>query len=240
MHANERSVSTVNLLTFPCRRSLADDDAIDGAVPEDPAGGAAGVPAVPGAGDQVPVGAALQDVDRRQVAVSAGAAVGAVRHALPPVRGAAHHRLPPGLHLRQARRHAPPRGRAGPRHLRVLARARRRARLPRRRRRPLPRGVHAPRGRRHRRRPHPRRLGGGAQAWAPPSMIGLVHSCKMSRGPVQNRPDPAMLRDGLSVQSIGGVVGSSRFYLLYFAISIFIFFLFSHTYTVNYYTHESK
>jgi hypothetical protein len=107
------------------------------------------------------VGAALQDV-----AVSAGAAVGAARHALPPVRGAAHHRIPKGLLLRQARRHAPPQGRAGPRHLRVLAPARGGARLPRRRRRALPRGVRAPRGRRHRRRRHRRGLGGGAQARA--------------------------------------------------------------------------
>uniref|UniRef100_A0A453KW90 Uncharacterized protein n=1 Tax=Aegilops tauschii subsp. strangulata TaxID=200361 RepID=A0A453KW90_AEGTS len=144
-----------------------DDDAVDGEVPEDPEGGGGGGPAVPGAGHQVPVGGAVQDVDRRQVAVAAGAAVGVAGHALPPVRGAPHPRLPPGLHLRQARRHAPPQGRPGPRLLRVLAGARGGARLPRRRSRALPRGVRAPRGGRHRRRPHRRRLGGGAQARHP-------------------------------------------------------------------------
>ncbi|XP_066390270.1 uncharacterized protein [Miscanthus floridulus] len=151
-----------------------DDDPLDGAVPEDPEGGAGEVPALPGAGDQVPVRAALQDVDRRQVAVAAGAAVGAAGHALPPVCRAAHHQLPPGLHLRQARRHAPPQGRAGPGRLRVLAGARGGARVPRRRRRALPRGLHAPRGGRHRRRPHRRRLGGRAQARPSARMIRSV------------------------------------------------------------------
>ncbi|XP_048530335.1 uncharacterized protein LOC125509412 isoform X3 [Triticum urartu] len=153
-----------------------DDDAVDGEVPEDPEGGGGGGPAVPGAGDQVPVGGAVQDVDRRQVAVAAGAAVGAAGHALPPVRGAPHPGLPPGLHLRQARRHAPPQGRPGPRLLRVLAGARGGARLPRRRGRALPRGLRAPRGGRHRHRPHRRRLGGGAQARHPARLIAPPRS----------------------------------------------------------------
>ncbi|PUZ51701.1 hypothetical protein GQ55_6G209600 [Panicum hallii var. hallii] len=127
---------------------------------EDPGGGAAGGPAVPGPGHQVPVGPALQDVDRGEVAVAAGAAVGAGGHALPPVRGAAHPPLPPGLHLRRARRHAPTRRRPGPRRLRVHPGPRRGARVPRGRRRALPGGLRGPRGRRHRRRPHRRRVGG--------------------------------------------------------------------------------
>jgi hypothetical protein len=62
----------------------------------------------------------MADMDRGQVAVAAGAAVGAAGHALPPVRSAAHHRLPPGLHLRQARRHEAPQGRRGSRLLRGM------------------------------------------------------------------------------------------------------------------------
>jgi hypothetical protein len=127
------------------------------------------------------------DVDRGEVAVAAGAAVGAGGHALPPVRGAAHPPLPPGLHLRRARRHAPARRRPGPRRLRgktgrghrpaspscradrwvlfipfaaVHPGPRRGARVPRGRRRALPGGLRGPRGRRHRRRPHRRRVGG--------------------------------------------------------------------------------
>jgi hypothetical protein len=119
-------------------------------VSEDPEGGAGRVPAVPCPGEQVPTGRAeLQDVDRGQVAVAAGAALGAAGHALSPVRRAAHHRLPSGLHLRQARRHEAAQGRPGPRLLRVHDGAWRGARVPRRQRRALPGRVGPPRDRRH-------------------------------------------------------------------------------------------
>ncbi|VAI80718.1 unnamed protein product [Triticum turgidum subsp. durum] len=143
---------------------VADADAVVGAVPEDPEGGAGGVPAVPGAGHQVPRRQDRQDVAGGQVAVAEGAAVGAGGHALPPVRGAAGDRVPPGLHLRQAGGHAAAQGRAGARVVRVHDGARGGARVPRRRGGALPGGVGAPRGGRHRRRPDRRRLEGGAQA----------------------------------------------------------------------------
>uniref|UniRef100_A0A453NII9 aldehyde oxygenase (deformylating) n=2 Tax=Aegilops tauschii subsp. strangulata TaxID=200361 RepID=A0A453NII9_AEGTS len=152
---------------YLCRKKIrvvVHADHVVGEVPEDPEGGARGVPAVPRAGHQVPGRAELQDVARGQVAVAEGAAVGAAGDALPPVRRAAHHRVPSRLHLRQARRHEAPQGRAGPRLLRVLYGARGGARVPRRRRGALPGGVGAPRGGRARRRPDRRRVEGGAQA----------------------------------------------------------------------------
>ncbi|KAG2584216.1 hypothetical protein PVAP13_6KG287900 [Panicum virgatum] len=158
-------------LPLPEEGPRHDADGVGGEVPEDPGGGAAGVPAVPGPGHRVPVGPALQDVDRGEVAVAAAAAVGAGGHALPPVRGAAHPPLPPGLHLRRARRHAPARRRPGPRRLRVHPGARRGARVPRGRRRALPGGVRGPRGRRHRRRPHRRRVGGRDAPQPAPRLI---------------------------------------------------------------------
>jgi hypothetical protein len=49
----------MNQVTKPCLL-ISDADAFDGEVPEDPAGGAARVPAVHRAGHQVPGGAGLQ------------------------------------------------------------------------------------------------------------------------------------------------------------------------------------
>ncbi len=106
----------------------------------------------------------VADVDRGEVAVAEGAAVGAGGDALPPVRGAADHRVPAGLHVREARRDEAAGGRGGAGDVRVHHGPRRRARVPRRRRRPLPGGVGPPRGRRHRRRPDRRRLERRAQA----------------------------------------------------------------------------
>ncbi|RRT58893.1 hypothetical protein B296_00046249 [Ensete ventricosum] len=51
-------------------------------------------------------------VDSGQVAVAEGAEVGAAGHALPPVRGAAHHRFQEGLHLRESGGHEAPQGRS--------------------------------------------------------------------------------------------------------------------------------
>lgn len=45
------------------------------------------------------------DMDRWEVAVAEGAAVGTARHTLPPVRGASGHRLQAGLHLWESGRH---------------------------------------------------------------------------------------------------------------------------------------
>ncbi|KAG8069983.1 hypothetical protein GUJ93_ZPchr0006g44329 [Zizania palustris] len=88
-------------------------------VSEDPEGGAGRVPAVSRAGRQVPGWTKLQDVARGQVTVAEGAAVGAGWHVLPPVRGAADHRVPARLHLQQARSHEAVQGRRGPRLLRA-------------------------------------------------------------------------------------------------------------------------
>ena len=60
----------------------------------------------------------VADVAGGEVAVAEGAEVGAGGDTLPPVRGAADHRVPARLHLRQARRHEAPQGRPGPRLLR--------------------------------------------------------------------------------------------------------------------------